>query len=54
MSSDKDMGGIATNKQIKRAPDGFDDEDDDVGDIEENLNRGRPGPQTTSYSQNER
>jgi hypothetical protein len=44
--SDQDMGGLAADKAIKRAPEGFDDEDDDVGDVEEGVNRGRPGPNT--------
>jgi len=32
---------------MKRAPDDFED-DDDVGDVEENADRGRPGP-TNNY-----
>ena len=38
------MGSHANDHPMKRAPDGFDEEDDDVGDVEENLNRGRQGP----------
>ena len=38
------MGVHHPDKAIKRAPEGFEDEEDDVGDVEENLNRGRPGP----------
>ena len=37
------MGGHANEPAMKRAPDGFDDDDDDVGDVEENLGRGRQG-----------
>jgi hypothetical protein len=41
------MGGAARDGNIKRAPEHFEEEEDDVGDVEENLNggpRGRPGP----------
>jgi hypothetical protein len=39
--------------QMKRAPQGFDDDDDgDVGNIDENLDaRGRPGPMNNRPSQ---
>ena len=35
---------------MKRAPDGFEDEDDDIGNVEENLGaRGRPGLGGNTY-----
>ena len=40
------MGRGAGNGNIKRAPDHFEDDDDNVGDVDENVNggpRGRPG-----------
>jgi hypothetical protein len=52
------MGGAAKDKNIKKAPQHFEDDEDDVGDVEENLNggpRGRPGPQSnfqTNTSEN--
>ena len=51
------MGGVAKDKNVKRAPEHFEDEEDDVGDVEENMNggRGRPGPQSnfqTNTSEN--
>ena len=42
------MRGRDKDPALKRAPDNFEDEEDDVGDVEENLGggpRGRPGPQ---------
>ena len=38
------MRGV-NDAKMKKAPANFDDEDDDVGDVEENAQvRGRPGP----------
>jgi hypothetical protein len=43
----KDIKGQVNDKGMKKAPAGFDDEDDDMGDIEDQVdNRGRPGPNT--------
>ena len=44
MSARQDTG---KDMNHKRVPDNFDDDEDDVGDVEENLGsgpRGRPGP----------
>jgi hypothetical protein len=52
------MRGGAKDNNIKKAPDHFEEDEDDVGDVEENLNnipRGRPGPNQnfqTSTSEN--
>lgn len=40
----QDMGGAAGDPAMKKVPDNFDEDDDDLGDIEENADRGRPGP----------
>ncbi len=43
----QDIGGAGRDGNVKRAPEHFEEDEDDVGDVEENLNggpRGRPGP----------